>query len=210
MVANRRSDRCRPGAHGRGHGWHYFTRPVRRGCLRCTYRRWRRHEGVVTGLFYGGGLSQLWTQTYGIIAVALSVFVVSMGLMYAVKATGTLRVSRTGELERLDIHEHGSPAYPEFATSFATASAAAGQHGSAGTPQPSPAGVCPFPLDRFGTPRRPWGPPAGLQQWHRLLLLHQPAPAGSPRPLELDLYEVVGYAGLIRFGRGSSRGRAGW
>jgi Amt family ammonium transporter len=34
--------------------------------------------------------------------------------MYAVKATGTLRVSREGEMEGLDIHEHGMPAYPEY------------------------------------------------------------------------------------------------
>lgn len=37
-----------------------------------------------------------------------------MGLMYAVKATGTLRVSREGELQGIDRHEHGLPAYPEF------------------------------------------------------------------------------------------------
>ena len=34
--------------------------------------------------------------------------------MYAVKATGTLRVSRDGELEGLDLHEHGMVAYPEY------------------------------------------------------------------------------------------------
>ena len=34
--------------------------------------------------------------------------------MYAVKATGTLRVSREGELEGLDLHEHGMLAYPEY------------------------------------------------------------------------------------------------
>ena len=34
--------------------------------------------------------------------------------MYAVKATGTLRVSREGELEGLDVHEHGMMAYPEY------------------------------------------------------------------------------------------------
>jgi hypothetical protein len=31
--------------------------------------------------------------------------------MYAVKATKTLRVGREGELEGLDLHEHGTPAY---------------------------------------------------------------------------------------------------
>ena len=34
--------------------------------------------------------------------------------MYLVKATGTLRVSAEGELEGLDLHEHGSSAYPEY------------------------------------------------------------------------------------------------
>ena len=37
-----------------------------------------------------------------------------MILMYAVKATGTLRVSKEGELEGLDLHEHGGSAYPEI------------------------------------------------------------------------------------------------
>jgi hypothetical protein len=34
--------------------------------------------------------------------------------MYAVKATGTLRVSAAGELEGLDLHEHGMVSYPEY------------------------------------------------------------------------------------------------
>lgn len=34
--------------------------------------------------------------------------------MYAVKATGTLRVSEEGELKGLDLHEHGGFAYPEI------------------------------------------------------------------------------------------------
>ena len=32
----------------------------------------------------------------------------------AVKATGTLRITTEGEIEGLDIHEHGFPAYPEY------------------------------------------------------------------------------------------------
>jgi Amt family ammonium transporter len=37
-------------------------------------------------------------------------------MMKAIKATGTLRVSEEGELEGIDIHEHGAPAYhPEAA-----------------------------------------------------------------------------------------------
>jgi len=34
--------------------------------------------------------------------------------MYLVHLTGTLRVSKEGELEGLDLHEHGVPAYPEY------------------------------------------------------------------------------------------------
>ena len=39
----------------------------------------------------------------------------SLVLMYAVNALGVLRVSTEGELEGLDLHEHGVPAYPEYA-----------------------------------------------------------------------------------------------
>ncbi len=68
----------------------------------------------VEGLFYGGGTHLLWVQTYGAVSVAVAVFAVSMVLMYAVKATRTLRISEEGEREGLDIHEHGASAYPEF------------------------------------------------------------------------------------------------
>jgi Amt family ammonium transporter len=72
--------------------------------------------GHVKGLLWGGGFKQLWIQIYGNAAVGGCAFVVAMGLMYAVKATGTLRVSEEGELEGIDIHEHGAPAYhPEAA-----------------------------------------------------------------------------------------------
>jgi hypothetical protein len=39
--------------------------------------------------------------------------------MLAVNATGTLRVSRDGELYGLDLHEHGITAYPEYVISSA-------------------------------------------------------------------------------------------
>ena len=68
------------------------------------------------GLFYGGGTSQLVAQAIGSFSITAATLVVAFILMYAVKATGTLRISREGELEGLDIHEHGMFAYPEFAT----------------------------------------------------------------------------------------------
>jgi ammonium transporter, Amt family len=66
---------------------------------------------VVKGLFYGGGLNQLKAQFVGSITCVIVVSVVSLLLFKAVDRTGTLRVEREGELEGLDIFEHGSPAY---------------------------------------------------------------------------------------------------
>jgi len=74
-------------------------------------------SSVVTGLFYGGGVSLLGIQFLGSAATVISTLVISVILMYAVKATGTLRVSAEGEVQGLDIHEHGMPAYPEFVIS---------------------------------------------------------------------------------------------
>ncbi len=68
----------------------------------------------VRGLFYGGGFQILTAQIIGSFIVTVSTFAVAMGLMYAVNALGVLRVSEAGELEGLDIHEHGIPAYPEY------------------------------------------------------------------------------------------------
>ena len=36
-------------------------------------------------------------------------------MMVVLKRIGVLRVSKEGELEGLDIHEHGASAYPEYA-----------------------------------------------------------------------------------------------
>jgi Amt family ammonium transporter len=69
---------------------------------------------VVTGLFYGGGVNQLIGQAMGSLAVTAAALGVGLALMYAVKLTGTLRVSKEGELEGLDLHEHGGGAYPEL------------------------------------------------------------------------------------------------
>ena len=69
---------------------------------------------VVKGLFYGGGTTQLLAQAIGSFSVTAATLVCAFVLMYAVKATGTLRVSKAGELEGLDLHEHGMLAYPEY------------------------------------------------------------------------------------------------
>ena len=55
-------------------------------------------------------------------------------MMYALKYVGVLRVSKEGELEGLDIHEHGASAYPEYALAVAGSSNGHnGLNGHAGT-----------------------------------------------------------------------------
>ena len=69
----------------------------------------------IKGLFYGGGTKQLLAQAEGSLVMCVAAFAIAMTLMYVVKLTGTLRVSQEGELEGIDLHEHGAPAYhPEF------------------------------------------------------------------------------------------------
>ena len=66
---------------------------------------------VVRGLFYGGGLDQLKAQFIGSFTCVVVVAAAAAVLMAGVKLTRTLRVSTEGELEGIDIHEHGTPAY---------------------------------------------------------------------------------------------------
>jgi Amt family ammonium transporter len=73
------------------------------------------NSAPLTGLFYGGGWSLLAAQFIGSLIITGTTFAVGLALMYAVKATGTLRVSKEGELEGIDNHEHGISAYPEYA-----------------------------------------------------------------------------------------------
>jgi Amt family ammonium transporter len=65
----------------------------------------------VEGLFYGGGLDQLKAQFFGSLTCVVVISLAAAALMYGVKATKTLRVSQDGELEGIDLHEHGTPAY---------------------------------------------------------------------------------------------------
>jgi Amt family ammonium transporter len=71
---------------------------------------------TVKGIFYGGNANQLIAQIKGSAVITFGTLAAGLVLMYLVKMTRTLRVSPEGEIEGLDIHEHGAPAYhPEFA-----------------------------------------------------------------------------------------------
>jgi Amt family ammonium transporter len=73
-------------------------------------------SSVVKGLFYHGGTDILIAQIKGSFFITSATLIIAFALMYLVKFTGTLRISEEGELEGIDIHEHGSPAYhPEWA-----------------------------------------------------------------------------------------------
>jgi Amt family ammonium transporter len=61
----------------------------------------------IEGLFYGGGIDQLKAQLVGSITCLVVISAVAAAVMYGVKATKTLRVSKDGELEGIDLHEHG-------------------------------------------------------------------------------------------------------
>jgi Amt family ammonium transporter len=75
------------------------------------------NSAPLKGLFYGGGTTVLLAQVIGSLIVTVSTFTVAMALMYAVNAMGVLRVSKEGEQEGLDLHEHGISAYPEYVIS---------------------------------------------------------------------------------------------
>jgi Amt family ammonium transporter len=74
---------------------------------------------ALKGLLYGGGTQLLLAQALGSLIITISTFVVAYAVMRLVNATGTLRVSREGELYGLDLHEHGISAYPEYVISSA-------------------------------------------------------------------------------------------
>ena len=75
------------------------------------------NSAALKGLFYGGGLQVLKAQAIGSLIITVCTFSVALAVMYLVHLTGTLRVSKEGELYGLDLHEHGISAYPEYVIS---------------------------------------------------------------------------------------------
>jgi Amt family ammonium transporter len=73
--------------------------------------------GPITGLFYGGGFSQLGVQLLGAGAVSAWSFITMGALFYLMKITIGVRVSEKEEIEGLDLSEHFTSSYPEFGPS---------------------------------------------------------------------------------------------
>ncbi|NYI83161.1 Amt family ammonium transporter [Saccharopolyspora hordei] len=65
----------------------------------------------VDGLFYGGGLDQLWRQAVGAVAVLVYSFVLSLVLALLVKAVVGFRLGEEDEAVGIDETEHAEAAY---------------------------------------------------------------------------------------------------
>ena len=66
------------------------------------------------GLFYGGGVTQLFAQFIGVVAIGLFTVIVTSVLWVILKSLIGIRVSSEEELKGLDIGEHGMEAYSGF------------------------------------------------------------------------------------------------
>ncbi|MER5266800.1 ammonium transporter [Actinosynnema sp. NPDC002837] len=65
----------------------------------------------IDGLFYGGGVDQLWRQAVGALAVLAYSFVLSLVLGYLVKLTVGFRADEEAEVAGIDEAEHAETAY---------------------------------------------------------------------------------------------------
>jgi Amt family ammonium transporter len=66
---------------------------------------------AVTGLFYGGGVDQLWRQAVGAFSVLIVSFVLTLAIGLLLEKTIGFRVSREEELEGIDSVEHAETGY---------------------------------------------------------------------------------------------------
>ncbi|MEO8828496.1 MAG: ammonia channel protein, partial [Lapillicoccus sp.] len=99
---------------------------------------------VNSGLFYGGGLSQLGAQAEGAFAVLIFSFVVTYAIGWVLHKTMGFRVSEDDEVGGIDLAEHAETGYDlvSFGGSR-TGSFLSGGHLAA----PSPSSAGPRPTD---------------------------------------------------------------
>jgi Amt family ammonium transporter len=99
---------------------------------------------ALTGLFYGGGAKVLMAQGIGSLIVCTATFASAMAMFAAMNAVRLLRVSKEGELQGLDLDQHGISAYPEYVISARAAPHGMSPdtvHGSGLARAPEPAAV---------------------------------------------------------------------
>ncbi|MCF8715085.1 ammonium transporter [Joostella atrarenae] len=66
------------------------------------------------GLLYGGGFGQLGVQAIGVVGIGAWALITSFIVLFILKKTLGLRVTKEEEIEGLDMHEHDGAAYPDF------------------------------------------------------------------------------------------------
>jgi Amt family ammonium transporter len=72
---------------------------------------WNGVAGKVTGLFYGGGFSQLIAETIGVVTCFVTLSLLSLLVYFIAEKLVGNRVSREDEIEGLDVPEMGVPGY---------------------------------------------------------------------------------------------------
>jgi ammonium transporter, Amt family len=72
---------------------------------------WNGVSGTVTGLFYGGGLSQFWAELVGVTACFVTLGILSVIVFKIVEVLVGNRVSEEVEIDGLDIPEMGVTGY---------------------------------------------------------------------------------------------------
>jgi Amt family ammonium transporter len=75
---------------------------------------WNNVPGKVTGLFYGGGFSQLIAEAIGVTTCFITLSILSFIAYYIAEKTVGNRVSRDVEIEGLDLPEMGASGYTGF------------------------------------------------------------------------------------------------
>jgi ammonium transporter, Amt family len=76
-----------------------------------------KSANALTGLFYGGGWKPFLAQCIGSFTICACTFGCAMLVFGALNVVGLLRISKEGEEEGMDLHEHGISAYPEYVIS---------------------------------------------------------------------------------------------
>jgi Amt family ammonium transporter len=71
---------------------------------------------ATNGLFYGGGIDQLWKQAVAAFAVMAYSFVIAFAIAFAIKKTIGIRISPEEEEKGIDAAFHRESSY-ELATS---------------------------------------------------------------------------------------------
>ena len=83
-----------------------------------TYGNYSIDAPYVTGLFYGGGGGQLLAQFISVVVVFAWAFGIGYLMFKLMDKAFGIRVPPEVELQGLDIPEHGTPAHPDFVTTW--------------------------------------------------------------------------------------------